>query len=217
MGLGDDDFRQGIAELVSAGLVSSDGFAGLRRLVGNGRRSAADLAGRWSLIATSETSRDAAIEAQARALLRRYGVVFRRLLAREPNAAPWRDLARTYRRLEARGEIRGGRFVTGMSGEQFALPRAVERMREIRREGADDVLIVISAADPLNLTGILTAGERVRAVSGYRIAYRNGVALSVMEGEGVRALGAGPPASDAALAGRDEPDLSGTDLFRRSV
>ena len=79
--------------------------------------------------------REAAIEMQAWALLRRYGVVFRRLLARETNAAPWRELTAVYRRLEARGEIRGGRFVTGMSGEQFALPEAVERLREIRRSG----------------------------------------------------------------------------------
>lgn len=89
---------------------------------------------------------------QAHALLRRYGVVFRRLLTRESNAVPWRDLARVYRRLEARGEIRGGRFVSGMSGEQFALPEAVEKLREIRRTPAAGNVIV-SAADPLNLTG----------------------------------------------------------------
>src|SRR4029079_15263058 len=89
-------------------------------------------------------------------LLRRYGVVFRRLLARENTTVPWRELARVYRRLEARGEIRGGRFVSGMSGEQFALPDAVERLREIRRSPLTDRLITISAADPLNLTGIIT-------------------------------------------------------------
>ena len=102
---------------------------------------------------------------QARSLLRRYGVVFRRLLAREANAAPWRELTRVYRRLEARGEIRGGRFVSGMSGEQFALADAVERLREIRRTAPDGRCLVISAADPLNLAGIVTAGERVRAVA----------------------------------------------------
>src|SRR5207245_2264228 len=119
------------------------------------------------------TAREAAVDVQAWALLRRYGVVFRRLLAREANAAPWRELVRVYRRLEARGEIRGGRFVSGMSGEQFALADAVERLREIRRTPADNRVIVISAADPLNLAGIITAGERVRAIAGNRVAYQN--------------------------------------------
>jgi ATP-dependent Lhr-like helicase len=119
------------------------------------------------------------VEAQARVLLKRYGVVFRRMLVREANAAPWRDLVRAYRRLEARGEIRGGRFVSGMSGEQFALPDAVERLREVRRTPLDDRLIVISAADPLNLVGIVTAGERVRAVAAARVGYRNGVPVEL--------------------------------------
>src|SRR5207247_2349239 len=96
--------------------------------------------------------------------------------------------ARVYRRLEARGEIRGGRFVTGMSGEQFALPDAVERLREIRRTPRGGKLIVISASDPLNLTGILTADERVRAIPPTRIAYRDGVAVSALEGDYVRPL-----------------------------
>jgi ATP-dependent Lhr-like helicase len=102
-------------------------------------------------------------------------VVFRRLLTRETNAAPWRDLVRVYRRLEARGEIRGGRFVSGMSGEQFALPEGVEQLRETRRTPPDDRVITISAADPLNLAGIVTDGERVRAVAGSRVAYKNGL------------------------------------------
>ena len=131
---------------------------------------------------------DDVVELQARALLRRYGIVFRRLLTREPNAAPWRELARVYRRLEARGDIRGGRFVNGMSGEQFALPEAVERMREVRRGAGDAALIVLSAADPLNLTGIITPGERIRAAHTTRIAWRDGVPLSVMEGDYVRPL-----------------------------
>src|SRR4029079_2520353 len=105
-------------------------------------------------------------------LLRRYGIVFRRLLAREANAAPWRELARTYRHMEARGEIRGGRFVSGMSGEQFASPDAVQRLREIRRTAHYGRLHLISAADPLNLAGIVTSGERVRAVAGTRVVYR---------------------------------------------
>ena len=101
---------------------------------------------------------------------------------------PWRELARVYRRLEARGEIRGGRFVGGMSGEQFALPDAVERLRETRRSGADERLITISAADPLNLTGIITPGDRIRVAAGNRIVYRNGVPVAAMEGDMLRTL-----------------------------
>ena len=147
-------------------------------------------AGRWTAIAPRDeaVTRDQAIELQAWSLLRRYGVVFRRLLTREANAATWRELARVYRRLEARGEIRSGRFVTGMSGEQFALPDAVDRLREVRRIPADGGLVTISAADPLNLTGIVTAGERIRTAGRNRIVYRNGVPLAVAEGDFVREL-----------------------------
>ena len=109
---------------------------------------------------------------QAWTLLRRYGVVFRRLLARETNVVTWRELTRVYRRLEARGEIRGGRFVSGLSGEQFALPEAVEQLREVRRRRHDGEPIVISTADPLNLAGIVTAGDRLRAAGRNRVAYR---------------------------------------------
>ena len=151
-------------------------------------------------------------EAQAWALLRRYGVVFRRLLTREANAAPWRELARTYRRLEARGEIRGGRFVSGMSGEQFALPDAVSTLREIRRTPADGRLITISAADPLNVTGIITAGERVRAIETSRIVYRDGVPMAALQGDYLRPL---TPIADAiaadvasALTGRRMPAVT---------
>jgi ATP-dependent helicase Lhr and Lhr-like helicase len=114
--------------------------------------------------------------------------VFRRLLVRETNAAMWRELARVYRRLEARGEIRGGRFVTGMSGEQFALPDAVERLREIRRTATDGRLVAVSAADPLNLTGIVTAGERIRTAIRTRVVYRDGVPIAVADGETIREL-----------------------------
>jgi ATP-dependent Lhr-like helicase len=152
---------------------------------------------------------DDAVELQARALLQRYGVVFRRLLTRETNAAPWRLLTRVYRRLEARGEVRGGRFVSGMSGEQFALPDAVERLREIRRTPPDGRLIVISGADPLNLAGILDSGERVRAIAAHRIVYRDGLALATLEGEFLRPLRAfeGEVTADVtfALTGRRLP------------
>jgi ATP-dependent Lhr-like helicase len=210
------EVRSAIAELVSGGLAASDGFAGLRSLL---RASAAQRAssghvsrsaGRWSALdGGAACAPESAVETQAWALLRRYGVVFRRVLARETNAAPWRDLARVYRRLEARGEIRGGRFVSGMSGEQFATPEAVERLREIRRTPRDGRLMVISAADPLNLAGIVTAGVRVRAAGRSRIAYRDGVPLAALEGDYINPLSEVDPAAAAevasALAGRKLP------------
>ena len=226
--LNGDELRAAVGELVTAGLVSSDGFAGLRALVAAPRDTTpahkqAGFSGRWAFISSRNSSRDGglttdpdsppddAIELQARVLLRRYGIVFRRLLARETNAASWRDLARVYRRLEARGEIRGGRFVSGMSGEQFASPDAVERVREVRRAAADGRLTTISAADPLNLAGIVTAGDRVRAAAAGRIVYRDGVPLAALEGEYMRPLAAIAPEAAAdvatALAGRRVPPV----------
>src|SRR5262249_22002106 len=156
---------------------------------------------------------DDAVRTIAWTLLARYGVVFRRVLTRESSGVPWRDLVRVYRTLEARGEIRGGRFVAGMSGEQFALPDAVDRLRELRRSGADETLITISAADPLNLTGIITGAERLRTAAGNRIVYRNGVPLAALEGDMLRVLGEVDPAIAAdvaaAAAGRRVPVLSG--------
>jgi ATP-dependent Lhr-like helicase len=127
-------------------------------------------------------------ELVARALLRRYGVIFKRLLARESGAPAWRELLLVYRRLEARGEIRGGRFVAGMSGEQFALPEAVGRLRSVRRLQGEDRLIGISAADPLNLTGIITPGERIPGLTSNRVLYREGVPILAREAGEVRAL-----------------------------
>jgi len=175
--------KDALDELARATLVTCDGFLGR--------------GGRWSIIEPHE----ATVEQQAWTLLRRYGVVTRRLLGRE-HVAPWRELARVYRTLEARGEIRGGRFVTGMSGEQFALPDAVERLREIRRTPPDGRVIVISAADPLNLAG-------VRAHPSTRIAYRDGIALSVMEGDYLRPLAETSLEVAAALAGRRVPVAAG--------
>jgi ATP-dependent Lhr-like helicase len=124
---------------------------------------------------------------------------------------PWRELCYFYRRLEARGDIRGGRFVAGASGEQFALPDAVERLREIRRTPPDRRLITISAADPLNLAGILTAGERVRVQASSRILYQDGVPLATLEGDYVRPLTEVPAAVASqvatALAGRVVPSV----------
>jgi len=217
--------RSALQDLVAEGCISSDGFAGLRAILApvstrdhtrrHGTRPA-DHSGRWfCLRSPDERTADAAhaTEMLAWALLRRYGVVFRRLLAREANGVAWRDLARVYRRLEARGDIRGGRFVSGMAGEQFALPDGVERLREIRRTPADDTLLTISAADPLNLVGIITEGERVRASTGGRLVYHRGVAVCALEGDMLRTLS---PVDDsiaadvaAAAAGRRVPVLSG--------
>ena len=216
-----DRVRHACAELVSAGLIASDGFAGLRGLLADKESSSREMSGRWALMrrrdAVSEGSPirpstlDAEIELQARVLLRRYGVVCRRVLAREPNAQPWRVLARVYRTLEARGEIRGGRFVAGLAGEQFASPEAVERIREIRRTPHNDQVLVISAADPLNLAGIVTAGDRVPAVAATRLAYRNGVPVAVLEGDYIRPLADIPPSIAAdvasALTGRRMPPI----------
>jgi ATP-dependent Lhr-like helicase len=200
-----DGLRHALGTLVACGLATSDGFAGLRALAWPSRRPArhdrrTHFSGRWTaadLDLGRAISRDEAVELQAWTLLRRYGVVFRRLLAREANAASWRELARVYRRLEARGEIRSGRFVTAMSGEQFALPDAVERLRETRRIPPGGDAIAISAADPLNLTGIVTAGERIRTAGRNRIVYRDGVPLAVAERGVVRHLASIP--ADAAL------------------
>jgi ATP-dependent Lhr-like helicase len=211
------EVRRALGELVALGLVTSDGFAGLRSIAGDGRhrgdrRSAASQAGRWSILpAAGQEIDERAVEVQAWSLLRRYGIVCRRVISREANATAWRTLARVYRRLEWRGEVRGGRFVSGLSGEQFALPDAVTELREIRRTPGDRALVVISAADPLNLTGIVTPGDRVRAIASNRIVYRDGVPLAAMEGDYIRSL-AVIDAADAgavanALAGRPVPPV----------
>ena len=227
-GMTDEEVSSALGELVAAGLVSSDGFAGLRSLIG----TSTSAAGRWFAVRppspqggvgeTGETgSREGALTILAWTLLRRYGVIFRRLLAREAPGVTWRELVRIYRRLEARGEIRGGRFVSGMSGEQFALPDAVERLREIRRSELDGELLTISAADPLNLTGIITPGDpstpigagRIRVAAGNRVVYRNGIPVAAMEGDILKALAPMEPAvaanAAAAAAGRRVPVLSG--------
>ncbi len=190
-----------LGELAAAGLVTADSFAALRALLmpardARNRRAHGGVAevGRWAAVPQPETPRNAlrlpaeAVECVAAALLRRYGVVFRKLLERESNVPPWRELLYIYRRMEARGEIRGGRFVDQFGGEQFALPEAVGLLRRVRREPANGALYSISAADPLNLLGILLPGERVAALAGNRIAYRNGMALATLTGKQVRLL-----------------------------
>jgi ATP-dependent Lhr-like helicase len=239
--------EESLAELVANGLVISDSFAGLRALLTpSSRKTQAaarrkhrqptyemSSAGRWSLLQRSQlpsgspTVREGsqldpeAAEEIARILLKRYGVVFKRLLEREGIALPWRVLLRIYHRLEARGELRGGRFVAGISGEQFALPEAVGMLRAIRRArtgamdfgfrspekeelnqtgglsagsptgsdtAATESFISVSAADPLNLVGIITPGSRVTAHTANRILYRNGEPITVLESGETRFL-----------------------------
>ena len=149
-------------------------------------------AGRWSLVrpgrAAAEAIEPAHVEHVARLLLRRYGVIFRALLARECNLPPWRELVRALFRLEARGEVRGGRFVAGFSGAQFAHPDAVSPLRRARRHEQTGELVSISAADPLNLLGIVLPGDRVPALADNRILLRDGVPVAVREKGEVRFL-----------------------------
>ncbi|HTQ07390.1 MAG TPA: DEAD/DEAH box helicase [Polyangiaceae bacterium] len=196
-----------LGELVSRGLVGSDGFSGLRALLvpanrrgkheygrqrGRGPVYALAGAGRWSLLGvTPEPAAeldDDEVEAVAWTLLRRWGVVFRRVIDREGALPPWRELLRCYRRLEARGEIRGGRFVAGFSGEQYALPDAVAALRATRKQPHDHALVAVSAADPLNVVGLLTPGRRVAALAGNRILFRDGIPVAVREGATTRLL-----------------------------
>jgi ATP-dependent helicase Lhr and Lhr-like helicase len=138
-----------------------------------------------------------AAEHIARTLLKRYGVVFWRLLEREASwLPPWRDLLYVYRRLEARGEIRGGRFVAGFPGEQFALPEAIGALREARRKGDAGILVSLSGADPLNLAGILTPGPRLAGLTRNRVLYRDGIPVALLEGGTVRFLETLEPASE---------------------
>ena len=174
-------------ELVAAGVVTADGFDNLRSLIdpkrragqGNGRTTRPrHSAGRWALLYTDHTvERNRAVEATCWMLLKRYGVVFRDVLARETNLPKWRELQVAFRRLEDRGEIRGGRFVDGFVGEQFALPVALESLRAARKIQPDGQVITISAADPLNLVGTLVPGDRVPAISGKTVSFRDGVSL----------------------------------------
>ena len=196
--------RDTLAELVWAGLVASDGFAGLRAIWSDTAelpsrlfrgRSAATLAspgGRWASLneagsgecGVGSVDREAAVEAYAHALLGRYGIMCRRLMAREPYAVPWRELLPVYRRLEARGEVRGGRFVAGLPGEQFALAEAVELARRIRRTKPDGQPVIISAADPLNLCGIITPGDKVPAIASTQITFTAGNPVTTREADG---------------------------------
>lgn len=191
--------EEALAELVYRGLATSDGFAGLRgliappsrkRMVRAARKRGAlprgmDTAGRWSLVPTRDPAPDD-VETVARALLARWGVVFRRVVDREGRLPPWIELLRVLRRLEARGEVRGGRFVAGFSGEQFAVPGAVAPLRHRREPGGDPDPVLVSAADPLNLAGIVLPGARIPAVATNRILLRDGEIVAARVGGEIR-------------------------------
>ncbi len=221
-GLSPARVERGLAELVSWGLVTSDGMAGLRVLLAPARRAArargsrgrrlraavgAQAPGRWSLLraeeqqeeeevgarqaaedglgrrpqAAEQERREVRVERLARQLLARYGIVVRGALEREPLLPPWREMLRVLRRLEMRGEIRGGRFLAGASGEQFALPEALDLLRAVRRQPPEGGTVVLSAGDPLNLSGIVTPGERVPSLPWNHVLYRDGVPVAVRE------------------------------------
>lgn len=180
-------------ELVTAGLVTADGFDNLRALINPKRRTGSssgrtrsvrprNTGGRWSLLYTDDIGDPTkALEATCRMLLKRYGIVFRDLLARETVILRWRELLKGFRRLEARGEIRGGRFISGFLGEQFGLPIAVESLRAMRKAEPLSDPILLSAADPLNLIGILVPGERVPSVSSRHIMFTDGANIKFEE------------------------------------
>jgi ATP-dependent Lhr-like helicase len=186
--------EEALAELAAWGLVTADSFQGLRTLITpeqiRHRRSKRypgydpfSAAGRWSLIRAhpgqADTDKHQHCEYIAHVLLRRYGVVFRKLLDQETILPDWRDLLYVFRRMEARGELRGGRFVQGFAGEQFALPNALDSLRELRKKPKQGELVAISAADPLNLTGVITPGQRIPTQASQRILYKDGVPIAV--------------------------------------
>jgi ATP-dependent Lhr-like helicase len=232
--------EEALSQLAALGLVTSDSFDGLRALlVPSNKRptfgrnptkrrrrtnlASIEFAGRWSLLPRSggfpaaagncngAGPREMAIEKFARVLLRRYGIVFRRLLDRESFSVTWYELGRIYRRWEARGEIRGGYFVGGVSGEQFALPEAIGLLRSIRKTSSNGALITLSAADPLNLQGILTPGARIPAFTANRLLFRDGLPIAALEAREIQKLSdedvAGLQIENALRVGRLRPSL----------
>jgi ATP-dependent Lhr-like helicase len=197
------EIEEGLWDLVTRGLVSADGFQAVRSLLGSrdrwartaskrrakrglrrGTRGSASAEGRWSLFPglnsgeAKEVDSDELAEAIAEQLLARYGVVFRDLVARETLAVPWREIAWAFRRMEARGSIRGGRFVSGFVGEQYALPGAVDALRRTRKIDRNGEVVRLSACDPLNLVGIITPGPRVPAVRGGEVVFLDGLPVT---------------------------------------
>jgi ATP-dependent helicase Lhr and Lhr-like helicase len=218
-----------LRELAALGLVTSDGFAAVRAtIVKHGatewrtasrvrkrrhRRVAYVHSGRWSKFPpfVQPPTNEERAERWARLLVNRYGVMFRDLLARESLAPSWRELVSVYRRLEMRGEIRGGRFVAGVAGEQFALAEAVERLRQMHDEPANESLQVISAADPLNLVGIVTRDARVPATRSNRVLFSNGRPIAASESRSIRWLSE----CDDSTRQRATQLLLGPDTLRR--
>ena len=215
-----------LGELVTRGVITADGFGGLRKLIAGARASASRRrrvrpgiarqrgevggTGRWSLrldtpndegqeLKSSET-----VEQWAWQLLRRWGVIFRDLLAREQGTPSWFELLRVYRRLEARGEIRGGRFVSGVAGEQFALGETIRQLRSLRDEGPQQELVLLCAADPLYLVGIVTDHPRVPRTASNRVAYLDGNPVAAFQGGEVLWLSDVPEESRAMIASRLE-------------
>jgi ATP-dependent Lhr-like helicase len=186
-------------ELVTAGTITADGFDNIRALIDPKRRAGQGRGhharprhsvGRWSLLyeglygglhAGQVPERARTLEATCRTLLNRYGVVFREAIARETIVPRWRELLIAFRRLEDQGQVRGGRFVTGFLGEQFALPVAVESLRAMHKNDPSGEVVTISAADPLNLVGVLLPGERVAALSGKVVTFRDGMAVEAAD------------------------------------
>jgi ATP-dependent helicase Lhr and Lhr-like helicase len=199
-----------LGELVTRGLLTADGFSGLRQLVSQRNHSTRSAprhrrrpgllrnrmgggAGRWSLwrptppvtdsTAEERTAHEHVVEHWAWQLLRRWGVVFRDLLVREPGAPRWYELLQVYRRLEARGEIRGGRFIAGVAGEQFGTADTVGQLRALRDKETPRQLTVVSGADPLNLVGIVTDHPRVPSFASNRVAYLDGVPMAALKAD----------------------------------
>jgi ATP-dependent Lhr-like helicase len=233
---------EALGELIARGRLTADGFGGLRKMIGERRlnerrrrpgvvrkRAGSGGSGRWSLWRTRQLPERNSIEARdaveqwAWQLLRRWGVVFRDLLTRETGAPRWFELLQVYRRLEARGEIRGGRFIAGVAGEQFALGESVRMLRELRDSRSDAAnsqgqgdeesletqpqealqeLVVVSAADPLNLAGILTNDPRVPATASNRVAYLNGKPVAAKQGGEWKTLNEFPPELTRLIAER---------------
>jgi ATP-dependent Lhr-like helicase len=197
-GLLDTQTESALAELVARGLANADSFKGLRALLMPEEKKrrfrgvnpfGMEDAGRWRLLNPPAGRAEVQdFEHIAGVLLRRYGVVFRALLTREAAAPPWWELLKIYRRLEARGEIRGGRFVAGQYGEQFALPEAIESLRAVRKQPGENEIHAIAAADPLNLAGIIGPGQKLPAQPGARVLYKAGIPIAFLSGKDIRWL-----------------------------
>ncbi|MEX0818347.1 MAG: helicase-related protein, partial [Pirellulaceae bacterium] len=218
--------EEGLRELSSLGLVTCDMFAAVRTIASkpSGRRggrrrlgtaTVAAPAGRWSKFPglMEAVTPDVRLERWCRSLLRRYGVVFRDLLTREAAAPPWYELVRVLRRLELRGEIRGGRFITGVAGEQFAEEAAIGELRAVREAGPDASWVVLSAVDPLNLAGIVLAGARVIANSNNALILQGGKCVAAKQADGVEFFAPVPLDVETAMRrslqiGKREPDTN---------